>query len=145
MHAARPNSQIRPRRRAEEDSVQWRLPAHPSAVGIARNLVGTVCRIWRAPSVTDSAVLAVSELVGNVVTAGGREATLRLSRTSARLRLEVCDAVAGPLPSVQHPPPSEAEGGRGLWLVSQLAVDWGSFPIPNGKCVWAEFALTGRQ
>jgi hypothetical protein len=39
------------------------------------------------------------------------------------------------------------EGGRGLFLVSQMAERWGTRYTPQGKVIWAEQALprvTGR-
>jgi hypothetical protein len=33
------------------------------------------------------------------------------------------------------------EGGRGLFLVSQMAERWGTRYTPQGKVIWAEQAL----
>jgi len=59
--------------------------------------------------------------------------------TPRRVRVEVSDD------SSRMPVAREAglgeEGGRGLWLVSQVAVRWGSYRQGQGKCVWAEVAL----
>ena len=33
------------------------------------------------------------------------------------------------------------EGGRGLYLVDQLATRWGSRPTPDGKAVWFEMPI----
>jgi hypothetical protein len=35
------------------------------------------------------------------------------------------------------------EGGRGLYLVEQLATRWGSRPTPEGKAVWFEMPRSG--
>lgn len=99
-----------------------------------------MCRLWRIPEVSDPAVLAVSELVGNAARAGGTDVRLCLSWTPRRLRVEVCDAVPGTLTAPRRVEAGK-ESGRGLWLVSQSATRWGSQPTPRGKCVWAEFAL----
>lgn len=37
------------------------------------------------------------------------------------------------------------EGGRGLYLVEQLATRWGSRPTPEGKAVWFELPLDGKS
>jgi hypothetical protein len=37
------------------------------------------------------------------------------------------------------------EGGRGLYLVEQLATRWGSRPTPEGKAVWFEIPLDGKE
>jgi len=125
---------------AELASVQWTFPLHPRSVAVARAAVRYVCRLWHTPSATHDAQLAVSELLGNAVTAsGGSEATLRMSFTPRRLRVEVCDD-SPRLPTLREAELHE-EGGRGLWLVRETAVRWGTQLLPGGKCVWAEFAL----
>ncbi len=124
----------------EHGAVAWRLPVKPGSVRVARRLVHLMCRSWGIPQAADPAVLAVSELVGNVARAGGTDVRLGLSWTPRRLRVEVCDAVPG-IPRAPRQVAASEEGGRGLWLVSQNATRWGSQPTPRGKCVWAEFAL----
>jgi hypothetical protein len=37
------------------------------------------------------------------------------------------------------------EGGRGLYLVEQLATRWGSRPTPEGKAVWFEMPRSGSN
>jgi hypothetical protein len=37
------------------------------------------------------------------------------------------------------------EGGRGLYLVEQLATRWGSRPTPEGKAVWFEMPRSGYR
>ncbi len=36
------------------------------------------------------------------------------------------------------------EGGRGLYLVEQLATRWGSRPTSDGKAVWFEIPLDNK-
>lgn len=124
----------------DHGSVQCTFPLHPRSVRLARHAVKHVCRLWRAAGATDNAELAVSELFGNAVRAGtGEEATVRMSWSPRRLRVEVCDA------DPRQPTLREAEltdeSGRGLFLIASTAVRWGSERRPAGKCVWAEFAL----
>lgn len=122
-----------------ERVVQCSFPLHPTSVRLARQAARRLCRAWRAP-VEDNAELAVSELFGNAVKEGaGRHATLRMSWTPRRLRVEVRDE-SPRLPEVREAA-FEEEGGRGLWLIRESAVRWGSHRLPHGKCVWAEFAL----
>ena len=124
----------------EHGAVEWTCPVHPASVRFARRMVRTMCVFWRASDACDAAVLAVSELVGNAVKATvGGEVTLRLAWTPRRLRVEVVDAAPG-TPQVRQAADTD-EGGRGLWLLSQLAVRWGVEPRTPGKCVWAEIAL----
>jgi anti-sigma regulatory factor (Ser/Thr protein kinase) len=123
-------------------SVSCAFPLHPRSVRLARHATRYVCRFWRTAAAADAAELAVSELFGNAVkTATGSEVVLRMSWSPRRLRVEVCDASAQ-APVVREAAPND-EGGRGLWLVRELAVRWGTHPQPGGKCVWAEFALPG--
>ena len=125
---------------AEHGSVEFRYPLDPASVRVARRVVAGVCRFWRAGDACDTATLAVSELVGNSVRAGaGEEVRLRLSWTPRRLRVEVCDE--SPDTPRLGQPDATAESGRGLWIVSQLAVRWGTQVQTHGKCVWAEIAL----
>ena len=128
---------------AEERIVARILPVTPGAARLARTTTQVACSSWAVPEVCEVAVLAVSELVGNAVRHNGDGArgtlTLRLSMTARRLRLEVVDSSAG-RPTVKRPP-ADAEGGRGLWLISELSTRWGVEPAPPGKCIWVEVAL----
>lgn len=127
---------------ADRGSISCAFPLHPGSVRLARHAARYVCRFWRTAGAADAAELAVSELFGNAVKAGaGSEAVLRMSWTPRRLRVEVCDA--SPRPPVVREADTADEGGRGLWLVRELAVRWGTQLRPGGKCVWAEFALPG--
>ena len=116
------------------------LPITPGAARLARATAQVACRAWSISSACEVVVLAVSELVGNAVRHGsGGRLTLRLSMTPRRLRLEVTDNAPG-TPTVRTPP-AEAEGGRGLWLISELSTRWGVEPAPPGKRIWVEVAL----
>lgn len=124
----------------ELGSVERTYPMHPNAIRLARRVVRTACHFTRAGDAGDAAALTVSELLGNAVKArAGTHVTLRLSWTTRRLRVEVCDA--SPHAPLLRRAELTDEGGRGLWLVSELAVRWGVQPRSSGKCVWAEIAL----
>jgi anti-sigma regulatory factor (Ser/Thr protein kinase) len=102
------------------------------------------CRFWRVGEAGDSAALTVSELVANAVRAGrGEQLLLRLSYTPRRLRVEVCDEA--PEEPRLRAANTSAENGRGLWIVSALAVRWGTKMLRHGKCVWAEIALPNHR
>lgn len=124
----------------EQGRAEFRWPLHPASAHLTRRVVLALCRLWRSSQVCDSAALAASELIGNSVRAGcGESVLLRLSWTARRLRIEVQDEAPG-LPQVDEAAP-DAERGRGLWIVSQVAVRWGTKVLPHGKYVWAEIAL----
>lgn len=87
----------------EHGTASWTFAVKQSTVQVARRLVRAVCRVWQAPSLAEPAELVASELVGNVVRAGGTEVTMRLAWTPRRLRLEVCDTAPGTVAAVRRP------------------------------------------
>ena len=72
-----------------------------------------------------------------------REFTLRLRRGAASVWVEVFDPDLR-LPRLRTARATD-EGGRGLYLVEQLATRWGSRPTPEGKAVWFEIPLDGKN
>ncbi|QWC86349.1 ATP-binding protein [Nocardioidaceae bacterium] len=92
------------------------------------------------------AALALGELLSNAVRHGQAYADgcIEVSWTLAadRVRISVTDAGVAPrldatLPSADSP------GGRGLWMVEQVSVDWGVVR-EGGTEVWAVFAAPRR-
>ncbi|WP_018656057.1 ATP-binding SpoIIE family protein phosphatase [Actinomadura flavalba] len=71
-----------------------------------------------------------------------KEFRLRLRRGADAVWVEVFDTDMR-LPRIKSAGETD-EGGRGLYLVDQLATRWGARPTPNGKAVWFELPLTGR-
>jgi len=69
-----------------------------------------------------------------------RTFTLRLRRGAAAVWVEVFDADMR-LPRIRSAAETD-EGGRGLYLVDQLATRWGSRPTKNGKAVWFEVPVS---
>jgi serine phosphatase RsbU (regulator of sigma subunit) len=70
-----------------------------------------------------------------------REFVLRLRRGAESVWVEVFDPDLR-LPRLRTARATD-EGGRGLYLVEQLATRWGSRPTPEGKAVWFELPLNG--
>src|ERR1035441_7606142 len=70
---------------------------------------------------------------------GSKEFTLRLRRGAETVWVEVFDADLR-LPRIRSAGETD-EGGRGLYLVDQLASRWGSRPTRDGKAVWFEMPL----
>ncbi len=66
----------------------------------------------------------------------GTEFTVRLRRGGSAVWVEVFDADLR-LPRIRNAGEND-EGGRGLYLVDQLAARWGSRPTKDGKAVWFE-------
>ncbi|TDD83129.1 ATP-binding SpoIIE family protein phosphatase [Actinomadura rubrisoli] len=69
-----------------------------------------------------------------------KEFRLRLRRGADAIWVEVFDSDMR-LPRIRSAGETD-EGGRGLYLVDQLATRWGARPTPDGKAVWFELPLT---
>jgi len=76
-----------------------------------------------------------------VAPTGRREFTLRLRRGDTAIWVEVFDPDLR-LPRIRSAGEND-EGGRGLYLVDQLATRWGSRPTQDGKAVWFEIPIKG--
>ena len=112
----------------------------PTAAAAARAFVRDTCQYWQLAlsdaTVLDRAVLLADELVSNAVIHARTEIRLRLELRGDRLHIAVRDRNPRLLRLVAPSDPP-AGGGRGLWLVEQLAHAWGVYPHPDGgKVVW---------
>jgi anti-sigma regulatory factor (Ser/Thr protein kinase) len=85
-----------------------------------------------------NAVLLTSEVVTNAVehTVGSCVVTIRLDRV--RLRVEVGDQSSV---DPERAPRDTRTGGRGLYLLDDLADRWGTTPSSSGKTVWFEILI----
>lgn len=73
----------------------------------------------------------------------GKDFTLRLRHGHEAIWVEVFDSDLR-LPRIRSAGESD-EGGRGLYLVDQLASRWGSRPTKDGKAVWFEMPIKGSH
>ncbi|MFJ4467643.1 SpoIIE family protein phosphatase [Streptomyces sp. NPDC089424] len=114
----------------------WNLPADTAAVSAARKHVTATMRTWGLDGATSNTVLIASELVTNAIRYAQPPVSLRLIRGATGLTCEVTDG------STTSPHLRRArtfdEGGRGLFIVSQLTQRWGTRYHPQGKTIWAE-------
>ncbi|MGD1221038.1 SpoIIE family protein phosphatase [Streptomyces krungchingensis] len=125
------------------DSVAyWFLDPRPRTAGQARRLARRALHRWGLESLLDTTELMVSEVVTNAVRFASRPISLRLLRTDV-LRCEVTDD-SPEVPRMRHAAPGD-EGGRGLFLVSQLARRWGATRLSTGKVVWFEQPIPRDQ
>ncbi|MFF2077184.1 ATP-binding protein [Kitasatospora sp. NPDC058162] len=124
------------------DPFSWWLPRHHKSAGFARRLLRSfLAKQSNGERFFDCGELVLGELVANAVlhakTPPGRLIFIRFELLAASLRIEVHDADSRQ--PILRPVAECEESGRGLWLVSQLAAEWGCCPRPGGigKMVWA--------
>ncbi|MEX2970083.1 SpoIIE family protein phosphatase [Streptomyces sp. C184] len=116
----------------------WELPADPAEVARARTLAGEQLSEWGMDELLFTTELIVSELVTNAIRHAAGPITLRLIRQDA-LICEVFDT-SSTSPRLRHARTTD-EGGRGLFIVAQLARQWGTRYTPTGKIIWTEQSM----
>ncbi|SDP71049.1 Serine phosphatase RsbU, regulator of sigma subunit [Streptomyces sp. cf386] len=121
-----------------ETVAYWYLAPRPQNARQARRLTRRTLHDWDLDDLAESSELLVSEMVANAVRFASRPIVLRLLRTDV-LRCEVEDD-SPIVPRMRHARLSD-EGGRGLFLVDQLAQRWGVTRVSTGKVVWFEHRL----
>ena len=124
------------------DVARWQAPADPAAVAEVRERASRQLRAWRLEELSFTTELLLSELVTNAIRYASGPIEVRLLRDRA-LVCEVSDT-SSTSPHLRYAASTD-EGGRGLFLVAQLAEHWGTRYTPDGKIVWAEQRVPGRQ
>ena len=116
-----------------------RCPSDPAAVaGDARRRVAGSWTSWGLDELAFTTELILSELVTNAIRYGTEPIRVRLLRDRT-LICEVSDG-SSTSPHLRYAATTD-EGGRGLFLVAQLAERWGTRYTPQGKVIWAEQPL----
>jgi anti-sigma regulatory factor (Ser/Thr protein kinase) len=115
--------------------VSWDVPVDPAAVADVRARATRQVAAWGLGELAMTTELIVSELVTNAIRYAEPPIRLRLLR-DARLTCEVADG-SSTAPRLRHARSTD-EGGRGLFLVAQLAHRWGARYTKGGKIIWAE-------
>ncbi|MGY5012219.1 SpoIIE family protein phosphatase [Streptomyces sp. 900105755] len=123
---------------APDAHVTWPIVAQEQMVGLARELTTRQLARWGLAEESFTTELIVSELVTNALRYGGAPISLRLIRDRS-LICEVSDG-SSTSPHVRHARDTD-EGGRGLYLITQLAQNWGTRYNARGKTIWAEQSL----
>lgn len=120
------------------------MVAEPRRLAPVRRIVRAHLRMWGLGELTDRAVLALTELLANVVKHASDKRcriVLQTPGLSGALRVAVQDGEAA------LPRPGEAaeldESGRGLELVRLISDGWGTEPSGEGKTVWFELRADG--
>jgi anti-sigma regulatory factor (Ser/Thr protein kinase) len=116
----------------------WEVPPDPAQVSALRAAVTGQLDRWGLAELSFTTELVVSELVTNAIRHTSGPAQLRLLRDRA-LICEVADS-SSTSPRLRRARTTD-EGGRGLFLVAQLASRWGTRHTRNGKVIWAEQPL----
>lgn len=122
----------------------FRIPKHPRNVPEARAQVRKALADWGVPTdLAADVALVASEFVTNSVR--HCEVTFALVEVSlsledGQLRLEVSDPDKEKLPAPRTAGQQD-ENGRGLAVISALAMHWGHDLRRFTKCAWATFPL----
>ena len=117
------------------------LAAQPTSAREARAFVrATLVELSIPEPPLEDTVLLAGELVSNVVQHARTRMQIHVTRRDRVVRVEVHDrntheprAASGSL---------DATSGRGLFLVENLASNWGVEPTVDGKAVWFEIRLS---
>ena len=113
------------------------LPAGPTAPRAARDELRRACAGRTSTSLSEDALLVVSELVTNAVRHGREPISLDMYVEATQVFLGVYDVGEPFVPSL-GPVEVSASGGRGLNLVDLLSTSWAVHPgRPRGKSVWS--------
>lgn len=117
---------------------EWNVPPDPSAVSASRAAATAQLRRWGLDDLVLGTELILSELVTNAIRHGSSPIGVRLvyGRT---LICQVADG-SNTSPRVRLAADTD-EGGRGLFLVGQIAQRWGTRYTEAGKIIWTEQRL----
>ncbi|KUO14431.1 histidine kinase [Streptomyces dysideae] len=116
----------------------WDVPRDPAAVSGMREAVSGTLEKWGLSELGFAMELVLSELITNAIRYGCEPIHVRLIRD----RTLICEVADGSStsPHLRYAATTD-EGGRGLFLVSQMTERWGTRYTPEGKVIWAEQAL----
>ncbi|WP_189307044.1 SpoIIE family protein phosphatase/ATP-binding protein [Streptomyces albospinus] len=116
----------------------WEVPADPAAVAQVRAVAVRKLIEWGLADEAFTTELILSELVTNSIRYAAGPIRVRLIRDRS-LICEVADR-SSTSPHLRQAATTD-EGGRGLFLIAQLAERWGTRYTSDGKVIWTEQAL----
>ncbi|MFD6994329.1 SpoIIE family protein phosphatase [Streptomyces sp. NPDC059943] len=123
----------------EDQVTTWAVPSHPEEVARARDRAVRQLEDWNLTGNVLATEIIVSELVTNAIRYGTSPVRLRLIKDRV-LTCEVSDASPA-APHLRHARTFD-ESGRGLFIVAQLAQQWGTRYTSSGKIIWTEQPLS---
>jgi anti-sigma regulatory factor (Ser/Thr protein kinase) len=130
------------RRIPEDHRLEFALEPDLASVRQARALIRDPLKRWELEDLIPATELLVSELVTNAFKYATGPTLLRLILEPETLTCEVHDSSPA-LPRVLQVD-RDAESGRGLHVVSQLAARWGARRTHTGKVVWCSQPVPGE-
>jgi anti-sigma regulatory factor (Ser/Thr protein kinase) len=119
--------------------VRVRLGHNVSSAAIARRLLRDYVSEQPETEAGEDLILVASELVTNAYVHGTGAISLDVERLADRLRIDVADEGVPERIAIRVHGVVGSTGGRGLAIVDQLALRWGT--IPHSSHVWAELPL----
>lgn len=137
-------------------SDQLDLAALRTAVSCSRLFTECTLDKWGMSSIVGNALLVVTELVTNAVKATGitdehpqwselghlNLIRVRLVGLNDSLVIEIWDS--DPYPPAHADTDLDEDTSHSLQLIERLTSRWDSYPVPQGKVVWAELPLYPR-
>ncbi|MET9605244.1 SpoIIE family protein phosphatase [Streptomyces sp. NPDC006512] len=117
---------------------RWEVPKDPAEVGRVRASCARKLEEWGLDAVGFTTELILSELITNAVRYGSEPIRVRLLYDRS-LICEVSDG-SSTSPHLRRAAMTD-EGGRGLFLIAQMAKRWGTRYTAQGKIIWAEQVL----
>ncbi len=110
------------------------------APSVARSFVQATFDLHELDALLDTAQLLTSEAVTNAVKHAGTTATLLIQLIDDAVRISVTDGGFGQV-ALRQTSPRRAGGGRGLFIIDQMAARWGTRQTAHGTEVWFDLAL----
>ncbi|WP_441249531.1 SpoIIE family protein phosphatase [Kitasatospora sp. McL0602] len=114
---------------------EWEVAIDPAAVGPVRSACARRLEEWGLGELGFATELILSELITNAIRYGAPPVRVRLLHDTS-LVCEVSDG-SSTSPHLRWAATTD-EGGRGIFLVAQLANHWGTRYTPEGKVIWSE-------
>jgi anti-sigma regulatory factor (Ser/Thr protein kinase) len=102
----------------------------------ARHAVHEFCIERGMSDIADDAALLTSELVTNAIRYASLVVTLRVVQRDANLIVTITDDADGVRVVQPLPPAPTASSGRGLFVVNELAADWGITSKDGETTAW---------